>query len=117
VRHMHPGQPVTIHVGGREEEEGGRGREGGDTFGRDYKGTVEDMAGAAGPSSVYSAGERERQLRKDRAALSDTHPHRQGRGSEPRSASRYVRRSYSQSSLAPFADAVIHHDNERKTHG
>lgn len=34
LRHMHPGQPVTIHV---------------DTFGRDYKGTVEDMAGAAGP--------------------------------------------------------------------
>jgi membrane fusion protein, multidrug efflux system len=32
--HMHPGQRVTIHV---------------DTFGRDYKGTVEDMAGAAGP--------------------------------------------------------------------
>jgi membrane fusion protein (multidrug efflux system) len=34
LRHMHPGQPVTIHV---------------DTFGRDYKGSVEDMAGAAGP--------------------------------------------------------------------
>jgi membrane fusion protein (multidrug efflux system) len=34
LRHMHPGQPVTIHV---------------DTFGRDYKGTVENMAGAAGP--------------------------------------------------------------------
>jgi membrane fusion protein, multidrug efflux system len=34
LRHMRPGQPVTIHV---------------DTFGRDYKGTVEDMAGAAGP--------------------------------------------------------------------
>jgi membrane fusion protein, multidrug efflux system len=34
MRRMHPGQPVTIHV---------------DTFGRDYKGTVEDMAGAAGP--------------------------------------------------------------------
>jgi membrane fusion protein (multidrug efflux system) len=34
LRHMHPGQPVTIHV---------------DTFGRDYKGAVEDMAGAAGP--------------------------------------------------------------------
>jgi membrane fusion protein (multidrug efflux system) len=34
LRRMHPGQPVTIHV---------------DTFGRDYKGTVEDMAGAAGP--------------------------------------------------------------------
>ena len=34
LRHMHPGQPVTIHV---------------DTFGRDYKGTVEDMAGASGP--------------------------------------------------------------------
>jgi membrane fusion protein, multidrug efflux system len=34
LRHMHPGQPVTIHV---------------DTFGHDYKGTVEDMAGAAGP--------------------------------------------------------------------
>ena len=34
LRHMHPGQPVTIRV---------------DTFGRDYKGTVEDMAGAAGP--------------------------------------------------------------------
>ena len=34
LRHMHPGQPVTIHV---------------DTFGRDYRGTVEDMAGAAGP--------------------------------------------------------------------
>lgn len=34
LRHMQPGQPVTIHV---------------DTFGRDYKGTVEDMAGASGP--------------------------------------------------------------------
>lgn len=34
LRHMHPGQSVTIHV---------------DTFGRDYKGTIEDMAGAAGP--------------------------------------------------------------------
>ena len=32
--HMHPGQPVTIHV---------------DTFGRDFSGTVEDMAGASGP--------------------------------------------------------------------
>jgi membrane fusion protein, multidrug efflux system len=31
---MRPGQPVTIHV---------------DTFGRDYKGTVEDLPGAAGP--------------------------------------------------------------------
>lgn len=37
LRHMHPGQPVTLHV---------------DTFGRDYQGTVEDMAGAAGP--LYS---------------------------------------------------------------
>jgi membrane fusion protein (multidrug efflux system) len=34
LRHMRPGQPVTIHV---------------DTFGRDYNGTLEDMAGAAGP--------------------------------------------------------------------
>jgi membrane fusion protein, multidrug efflux system len=34
LRRMHPGQPVTIHV---------------DTFGQDYKGTVEDMAGASGP--------------------------------------------------------------------
>jgi membrane fusion protein (multidrug efflux system) len=34
LRRMHPGQPVTIHV---------------DTFGRNYKGTVEDMAGASGP--------------------------------------------------------------------
>ena len=34
LRHMRPGQAVIIHV---------------DTFGRDYKGTVEDMAGAAGP--------------------------------------------------------------------
>jgi membrane fusion protein (multidrug efflux system) len=34
LRHMRPGQPVIIHV---------------DTFGRDYQGTVEDMAGAAGP--------------------------------------------------------------------
>lgn len=32
--HMHPGEPVTIHV---------------DTFGRDFRGTVEDMAGASGP--------------------------------------------------------------------
>lgn len=32
--HMRPGEPVTIHV---------------DTFGRDYQGTVEDMAGASGP--------------------------------------------------------------------
>jgi membrane fusion protein (multidrug efflux system) len=37
LRHMHPGQPVIIHV---------------DTYGRDYKGTVEDMAGASGP--LYS---------------------------------------------------------------
>jgi membrane fusion protein, multidrug efflux system len=34
LRHMHPGQPVTIHV---------------DTYGHNYKGTVEDMAGASGP--------------------------------------------------------------------
>jgi membrane fusion protein, multidrug efflux system len=34
LRQMHPGQPVTLHV---------------DTFGHDYKGTIEDMAGAAGP--------------------------------------------------------------------
>jgi len=37
LRHMHPGQPVIIHV---------------DTYGRDYNGTVEDMAGASGP--LYS---------------------------------------------------------------
>jgi len=37
LRRMHPGQPVIIHV---------------DTYGRDYKGTVEDMAGASGP--LYS---------------------------------------------------------------
>jgi membrane fusion protein, multidrug efflux system len=35
LRLMRPGQPVTLHV---------------DTFGRDYNGTVEDMAGASGPS-------------------------------------------------------------------
>jgi membrane fusion protein (multidrug efflux system) len=34
LRRMHPGQPVTLHV---------------DTFGRDYNGTVDDMAGASGP--------------------------------------------------------------------
>ena len=34
LRLMRPGQPVTIHV---------------DTYSRDYKGTVEDMAGASGP--------------------------------------------------------------------
>jgi membrane fusion protein, multidrug efflux system len=34
LRHMRPGEPVTIHV---------------DTFRRDYRGTVEDMAGASGP--------------------------------------------------------------------
>ena len=34
LRRMHPGQPVTLHV---------------DTFGRDYNGAVDDMAGAAGP--------------------------------------------------------------------
>jgi membrane fusion protein (multidrug efflux system) len=34
LRRMRPGEPVTLHV---------------DTFGRDYRGTVEDMAGAAGP--------------------------------------------------------------------
>ena len=34
LRHMRPGQPVTVHV---------------DAFGRDYEGKVEDMAGAAGP--------------------------------------------------------------------
>jgi membrane fusion protein (multidrug efflux system) len=34
LRRMRPGEPVTIHV---------------DTFGRDYRGTVEDMAGASGP--------------------------------------------------------------------
>jgi membrane fusion protein (multidrug efflux system) len=37
LRHMYPGQPVTLHV---------------DTYGRDYQGTVEDMAGASGP--LYS---------------------------------------------------------------
>jgi len=37
LRHMHPGQNVTVHV---------------DTYGRDYQGTVEDMAGASGP--LYS---------------------------------------------------------------
>lgn len=34
LRHMHAGQPVTIHV---------------DSFDRDYRGVVEDMAGASGP--------------------------------------------------------------------
>ncbi len=34
LRHMRPGQPVTVHV---------------DSFGRNYRGTVEDMAGASGP--------------------------------------------------------------------
>jgi len=34
LRHMRPSQAVTVHV---------------DTFGRDYEGTVEDMAGASGP--------------------------------------------------------------------
>ena len=34
LRHMHPGQPVTLHV---------------DSFDRDYHGVVENMAGAAGP--------------------------------------------------------------------
>jgi membrane fusion protein (multidrug efflux system) len=34
LRRMYPGQPVNIHV---------------DTFGRDYNGTVENMAGASGP--------------------------------------------------------------------
>jgi len=34
LRHMRPGQPVTVHV---------------DTFDRDYKGRIEDMPGAAGP--------------------------------------------------------------------
>jgi membrane fusion protein, multidrug efflux system len=34
LRRMNPGEPVTIHV---------------DSFGRDYSGTVEDMAGASGP--------------------------------------------------------------------
>ncbi len=34
MKHMRPGQPVNIHV---------------DTFGRDYKGTIEDLPGAAGP--------------------------------------------------------------------
>lgn len=34
LKHMRPGQPVTIRV---------------DTFGRDYKGTIENLPGAAGP--------------------------------------------------------------------
>ena len=34
LRRMRPGEPVTIHV---------------DSFGRDFRGTVEDMAGASGP--------------------------------------------------------------------
>jgi membrane fusion protein (multidrug efflux system) len=34
LKHVHPGQPVTIRV---------------DTFGRDYQGTVESLPGAAGP--------------------------------------------------------------------
>jgi membrane fusion protein, multidrug efflux system len=34
LHHMHPGQPVTLHA---------------DSFDRDYRGVVEDMAGASGP--------------------------------------------------------------------
>jgi membrane fusion protein (multidrug efflux system) len=34
LRHMRPGEPVTLHA---------------DSFGRDYRGVVEDMAGASGP--------------------------------------------------------------------
>ena len=34
LRHMRPGQPVTVHV---------------DSFNRDYRGVVEDLAGASGP--------------------------------------------------------------------
>ena len=34
LRRMRPGEPVTVHV---------------DSFGRDYRGTVEDLAGASGP--------------------------------------------------------------------
>ena len=34
LRRMHPGESVTVHV---------------DSFGRDYRGTIEDLAGASGP--------------------------------------------------------------------
>jgi len=34
LRRIHPGEPVTVHV---------------DSFGRDYRGTVEDLPGASGP--------------------------------------------------------------------
>lgn len=34
LRRMRPGEPVTVHV---------------DSFGRDYRGTIEDLAGASGP--------------------------------------------------------------------
>jgi membrane fusion protein, multidrug efflux system len=34
LRRMHPGEAVTVHV---------------DSFGRDYRGTIEDLAGASGP--------------------------------------------------------------------
>jgi len=34
LRHMHPGETVTVHV---------------DSFGRDYRGTIENLAGASGP--------------------------------------------------------------------
>jgi len=34
LRRMHPGEPVTVHV---------------DSFGRDYRGTIENLAGASGP--------------------------------------------------------------------
>ena len=34
LRHMHPGEPVTIHI---------------DSLGRNYSGSIEDMAGASGP--------------------------------------------------------------------
>ena len=34
LRRMHPGEAVTVHV---------------DSFGRDYRGTIENLAGASGP--------------------------------------------------------------------
>jgi membrane fusion protein (multidrug efflux system) len=34
LHHMHPGQPVTVHI---------------DSFDKDYRGVIEDMAGASGP--------------------------------------------------------------------
>ena len=61
LRRMHPGEPVTIHV---------------DSLGRNYSGSVEDMAGASGPLfSLFPPENASGNYVQDRAALSNPDSH------------------------------------------